>query len=264
MIPRIIHYCWFGGGQMPPLAIKCINSWEKYLPEYKLMLWNEKTFDVTCCKYVAQAYESRKFAFVTDYVRLWALYEYGGVYMDTDVEVLRPLDDFLKHEAFSGFEDGELIPTGIMAAKRRHPWIGMLLEDYTDLDFIKQDGSFDLTTNVVRITRRTMQYSPFKQDDTFQELKDGLAIYPKRIFCPKSYDTGRIALSRDTATIHHFSSSWHTEEERKQHRIQKTLRNAFGDAIGWKLYGAYKSLKERRFIRTLFEEISKRPNSKIK
>ena len=110
MIPKIIHYCWFGRGKMPELAQKCLDSWKKQLPEYDYKLWNEDNFDINSVPYVKEAYEARKFAFVTDYVRLYALYHFGGVYMDTDVEVLKPLDRFLELPAFSGFESDKEIP----------------------------------------------------------------------------------------------------------------------------------------------------------
>ena len=111
MIPKKIHYCWFGRGPMPELALKCLNSWKVNLPDYELIVWNEDSFDITTNQYVKEAYESRKFAFVTDYVRLYALYHYGGIYMDTDVEVLKPLDNFLNHKAFTGCEDDMMCVT---------------------------------------------------------------------------------------------------------------------------------------------------------
>ena len=153
MIPKTIHYCWFGRGQMPPLAVKCIESWKKFLPDYILKEWNEDNFDVSANKYVRQAYENRKFAFVTDYVRLYALYTEGGVYMDTDVEVLGSYDKFLHHTAFSGFETDGNVPTGMMAAEKGSLWAKELLDGYKDRVFIKEDGSFDTTTNTFVITR---------------------------------------------------------------------------------------------------------------
>ena len=153
MIPKTIHYCWFGRGQMPPLAVKCIESWKKFLPDYSLKEWNEDNFDVSANKYVRQAYENRKFAFVTDYVRLYALYTEGGVYMDTDVEVLGSYDNFLHHTAFSGFETDGNVPTGMMAAEKGSLWAKELLDGYKDRVFIKEDGSFDTTTNTFVITR---------------------------------------------------------------------------------------------------------------
>ncbi|EIA2884059.1 glycosyl transferase, partial [Escherichia coli] len=147
MIPKKIHYCWFGRGPMPELALKCLNSWKVNLPDYELIVWNEDSFDITTNQYVKEAYESRKFAFVTDYVRLYALYHYGGIYMDTDVEVLKPLDNFLNHKAFTGCEDDMMCVTGTMGAEKEHSWIGDLLSGYENRKFLLPDGSFDKTPN---------------------------------------------------------------------------------------------------------------------
>ena len=128
MIPKKIHYCWFGGNPKPKLAEKCIKSWKKYCPDYELVEWNETTFDIDSAPlFVRQAFESKKWAFITDYVRLWAMYNYGGIYMDTDVEVVKPLDRFLSEKAFSGFESSNYVPTGIMASEKDNPVIGELL-----------------------------------------------------------------------------------------------------------------------------------------
>ena len=118
MIPKIIHYCWFGGKNLPPLAKRCIASWKKYLPDYEIKEWNESNFDINCCDYVREAYQAKKWAFVTDYVRLFVLVNEGGIYMDTDVEVIGSLDYFLENEAFSGLENSSYISTGIMASER--------------------------------------------------------------------------------------------------------------------------------------------------
>ena len=124
MIPKTIHYCWFGGNPLPKLAKKCIKSWKKYCPDFEIIEWNEANFDISSAPlYVRQAYEAKKWAFVTDYVRLYALTSYGGIYMDTDVEVIKPLDFFLNHDAFSGFESEKSIPTGIMASKKGNIWV---------------------------------------------------------------------------------------------------------------------------------------------
>ena len=157
MIPKKIHYCWFGRGEKNKLYLSCIESWKKHFPDFEIIEWNEDNFDVNCNDYVREAYESKKYAFVTDYVRLYVLYNYGGIYMDTDVEVLKPLDPFLEHPAFSGFENNDSVPTGIMAARKKNKWIKDLLNEYNDLKFIKEDGSLDLTTNVVRITELSMK-----------------------------------------------------------------------------------------------------------
>lgn len=216
-IPKIIHYCWFGKGEKPELARKCIESWKKYCPNYEFKEWNEDNFDINSNEYVKQAYESRKFAFVTDYVRLYALYHEGGVYMDTDVEVLKPVDEFLKHKAFSSFENNNMIPTGLMAAEKGNEWIKDLLNEYNDLKFIDKDGKMDLTTNVTRITNLTRDKYGLKLESSYQDLKDGIVtMYPHEYFCPKDWETGKINLTENTYTIHHFSGSWHGEAEKKQ------------------------------------------------
>lgn len=156
MIPKKIHYCWFGRGPMPELAIDCINSWKKIHPDFEFVLWNEDSFDITSNQYVKEAYDLKKFAFVTDYVRLYALYHHGGVYMDTDVELLKPLDKFLEHDAFTGCEDDLMCVTGTMASRLGHPWVEQLLSQYSKRKFILPDGSFDKTPNTQVITDLTI------------------------------------------------------------------------------------------------------------
>ena len=136
MIPKVIHYCWFGRGKMPELALKCIESWKKYCPDYEIKEWNEDNFDLDMYPYAREAYDNRKFAFVTDVVRLYALYHEGGVYMDTDVEVLKPLDKFLVHHAFSGFEDDWDVPTGIIASEKGGRWAKENLDYYKEKHFV--------------------------------------------------------------------------------------------------------------------------------
>ena len=121
MIPKTIHYCWFGGNPLPDLAVKCIDSWKKYCPDYEIKEWNEKNFNLDACPYVREAYEAKKWAFVSDYARLYAMVTEGGIYMDTDVEVLKPLDEYLDNLAFSGFQTEKEIPTGIMACEKGFP-----------------------------------------------------------------------------------------------------------------------------------------------
>lgn len=207
MIPKIIHYCWFGRGELPPLAKKCLESWKKYCPDYEIKEWNEDNFDINAYPYVKEAYQKRRFAFVADVVRLYALYHEGGIYMDTDVEVLKPLDRFLSHHAFSGFEDEEHVSTGIMASEKGGKWAKDNLDDYEGRHFLREDGSVDLTTNVETITRYMLPLG-FKQNNTFQDFPNLITIYPKDFFSPKSYKDGQIYLTNNTYTIHHFAGSW--------------------------------------------------------
>lgn len=241
-IPKIIHYCWFGRGQIPEEAIEYMKSWKKYCPDYKIIEWNEETFDISSNKYVKEAYENKKFAFVTDFVRLYALYNYGGIYMDTDVEVIKSLDPFLKNNAFSGFEDNMSIPTGIMGATKGNLWIGDMLHEYDNIGFVKEDGTFDLTTNVIRITQNTVDLYGLKRDNTLQTLKDTVTLYPSEYLCPKSWRTGLITITDNTHTIHHFSGSWQTDDVKRRKRFRETLITRFGHKKGLSIYKAYEKL----------------------
>lgn len=207
MIPKTIHYCWFGRGKMPKLANKCIRSWKIHCPEYTIKEWNEDNFDLDMYPYVREAYDRRKYAFVTDVVRLYALYHEGGIYMDTDVEVLKPLDQFLNHTAFSGFEDDENVPTGIMASEKEGTWAKENLDYYMGRHFIKEDGSYDNTTNVVTITNYMLKRG-LHRNNTFQDFPNLITIYPKDFFCPLSWKGKEGIITDNTITIHHFAGSW--------------------------------------------------------
>lgn len=222
MIPKIIHYCWFGRNPLPPLAIKCIESWKKYCPDYEIKEWNEDNFDLDLFPYTREAYDNRKFAFVTDVVRLYALYHEGGIYMDTDVEVLKPIDCFLTHHAFSGFENERNVPTGIMASEKGGKWAKDNLEYYTDRHFLFSDGKYDLTTNVTIITNYMLPLG-LKQNNTYQDFSNLITFYPKDYFCPKSYEDGKIYLTENSYTIHHFAGSWHTSKHRLFTLVAKIL-----------------------------------------
>lgn len=224
MIPKIIHYCWFGKGPKPELAIKCIDSWRKYLPEYELKEWNESNFDINMFPYTKEAYENRKFAFVTDVVRLYALYTEGGIYMDTDVEVIKPLDCFLHHEAFSGFENKKDVPTGIMASVKKGKWVKDNLDYYIGKHFVNPDGTLNLTTNVKTITDLMIPYG-LKRNNTYQEFKDYITFYPNDYFCPINVVTSKLELTKNTVTIHHFTGSWMDRDKSWKNKIKKHLPN---------------------------------------
>lgn len=206
MIPKTIHYCWFGGKPLPSLAEKCLKSWAKYCPDYQIKRWDETNFDVNICRYVKEAYEARKYAFVTDFVRLWVLVKFGGIYMDTDVEVLKSLDPILQYHAVSGFEDEFSIPTGLMASEKGFALFSEFLNEYKDISFILPNGTYDTIANVVRITNTCVKYGLIR-NNTLQEIR-GFMIFPKEYFCPKEYATGKINITPNTLTIHHYMSSW--------------------------------------------------------
>lgn len=243
MIPKIIHYCWFGGKPLPKLAKKCIQSWEKYCPDYEIKRWDESNFDIDMFRYTREAYDCKKYAFVSDAARLWAMVTYGGIYMDTDVEVIKPLDEFLSVQAFSGFEKPEQIPTGIMGCEKGFPLFDDLLREYTDRAFIRSDGSFDMTTNVAYITKACLERGLVLNNEE-QEV-DGMHLYPMDWFCPKNGSTGEISETENTYTIHHFAGSWGTPKD----RLKAKIRAAIGPKATKAVFAAKAWLRKRNIIK---------------
>lgn len=227
MIPKIIHYCWFGRNPLPKLAIDCIASWKKFLPDYEIIEWNEDNFPIDDYPFAKEALENKKYAFISDVCRLYALKEMGGIYMDTDVEVLKSLNDFLHHSAFSGFENDDFVPTGIMASEKNGQWVSELLEYYDDRSFIRENGELDTLSNTAIITKM-MKERGFIMNNSFQEIKDYVAFYPNDFFCPKSYKTGSIDLTRNTYCIHHFAKSWIPLQSKWRNIIKLKMIKLFG------------------------------------
>lgn len=218
MIPKRIHYIWFGGNELPPLALKCIKSWEKYCRGFEIVRWDESNFDISVCPpYVIEAYENKKWAFVTDYVRLKIIYEQGGIYFDTDVEVVKKIDKLLTDQAYFGFEGigGVLrVNTGLgFGAEKGNTLIKAMMDDYENARFVMPDGSFDLTPCPQRNTEVLMRYG--LSCDGKMQMLDGARIYPTEYFCPMDFVTGRIKKTHKTYTIHRFSASWQSEAERE-------------------------------------------------
>ena len=226
MIPKIIHYCWFGGNPLPFLAKKCIKSWKKYCPDYEIIRWDESNFDVNCCAYTAAMYEQKRWAFLSDYVRLKILYEYGGIYLDVDVELLESLNDFLDNKAFMGFETTGHVATGLgFGAEKRHPFIGENMCAYEQIeDFSKPETCPVITTRLLNA------YGLQCDTGHIQQFAD-VTIYPVDYFCAKHTHTGEICITEKTISIHHFDGSWNTVSERKKtkdrwrkYRIERILR----------------------------------------
>lgn len=234
MIPKVIHYCWFGGNPLPELAQKCIASWKKYCPGYEIKEWNESNFDLNCCDYVREAYEAKKWAFVSDYARFWILYHEGGIYFDTDVEVIKPLDEILEQGAFLGCEKNELVAPGLgMAAM---PGLGIykeVLDFYKRKHFRNEDGLTD-TTTIVTYTTQILKLHGWDPDAGIQKI-EGITVYPPEYFCPMSNETGKLTITPNTYTIHHYSASWFTEKEKKIIQIRRKFSSILGDTVGDKL-----------------------------
>lgn len=222
MIPNIIHYCWFGHGEMPQLAKDCIASWHKYMPNWEYKLWNEECFDVQSHPYAKEAYESGMFAFVSDYVRLKVLEAEGGLYLDTDVIVFKAFDDLMRLKAFAGFEGSKHQPVGtcVMASEAHGKWVSVMLEAYKDRHFILPDGTFDLTTNVQYITA-VMRENGFVQNGAEQEYKD-LHVFPVDYFCPRQ-TTGEYLRTENTYCDHLGMGSWAEKSGGWKSKIRKLV-----------------------------------------
>lgn len=227
-ISKIIHYCWFGKGEKPKIVKKCIKSWESILKGYEIIEWNEETFDINSNKFVRQAYDNGKYAFVSDYVRVYALYNYGGIYLDTDVEVIKEFtDDILKNESFWGFEEKNFIATSTIGAKKGNKFIKKFLDTYTDKKFIKDDGTIDTLTNVAVVTDMVKEIG-IKLDGTFQNIQGLATFYPQEYFSPYDYINCYSKQTNNTFVIHHYYKSWLPYSTRAKTGIKKILAKCIG------------------------------------
>lgn len=217
MIPKVIHYCWFGGNPLPKSAQKCIASWRKYLPDYEIKEWNESNFDVNIIPYTAEAYKAKKYAFVSDYARFWILYKYGGLYFDTDVEVIKNMDDIIAKGPFMGCEN----EAKAGATPTQLGLYGEILDIYKDKHYILPDGSYSSET-VVTITTDLLCKYGLKNINDIQEVA-GVLVYPKEYFCPKDWISGKITFTNFTYTIHHYDASWLPWYQKVKLNIKKVL-----------------------------------------
>lgn len=241
MIPKEIHYCWFGRNPLPESAIRCIDSWRRYLPDHEIIEWNEDNFDVNSIPYTAQAYAAGKYAFVSDYARFKILYEQGGLYFDTDVEVIRPMDDILARGPFMGFEinpipgvsHGAVNPGLGLAAQTGLPVYRDILNYYSHLDFVKPDGSYNITDAVVNITTRELVKTGLSDVTGIQNVAD-ITIYPADYFNPFDDATGRLLKTANTYTIHWFTKTWLNVSSTRQ-RIARLAHRIFGTKLTGKL-----------------------------
>lgn len=242
MIPKIIHYCWFGHNPLPELTLRCIASWKKFLPNYEIREWNEDIFNVNIIPYTAEAYRQKKYAFVSDYARLWILYRHGGIYFDTDVEIIKPLDDIVARGNFMGFEvdpDGKNTPDryaprysfgvnpGIgMGIEQGHPFMRQLQDVYAGLQFTGAVMNPWFKTIVAYTTEELMKKG-LKNVKGIQLIGD-ITVYPHEYFAPINVITGRLHITPHTRTIHHYTRSWN---EGKHHSFKDRLRNLLPEWI---------------------------------
>lgn len=230
MIPKIIHYCWVGNAPKPKSVLYCIESWKKFCPDYEIREWNESNYDFSKNLYMKQAYEAKKWGFVPDYARLDIIYEYGGIYLDTDVEIIKSFDEMLNYTAFMGFEntgDGEFfVNCGHgFGAEPHNKIIGAARELYEHIRFFNEDKTYNMLPSPHYTTQILKKYG-LVQENKDQELLD-VMVYASDVLCPKNFRTGEISISKRTISIHHFTASWLDEkikeELKRQQRLEKHL-----------------------------------------
>lgn len=224
MIPKIIHYCWFGGNEKPEKAQKCLASWRRFCPEYEFREWNEENVSLEDCpKYVQDAYAAKKYAFVTDYVRLKVLHEHGGFYMDTDVELLKSLDPFLKDRGVIGFENNSFVNSGqMLAAEAGHPILEEMMRCYDGISFYREDGSMYLLGCPHVNTDVLVRHGLVKNGR--EQVVAGFHIYPADWFNPLDSTTEELSKTRNTVSIHWYSMSWIPKWMQYRVQIMRRIR----------------------------------------
>ena len=223
MIPKIIHYCWFGRGEKPELAKKCIASWRKSCPDFEIREWNEGNCDYLSIPFMAEAYAAKKYAFVSDVMRLIVLEQYGGVYFDTDVEVLRDISPLLDDEGFIGFENDQFVNSGqVMAAKAHHPVIQAMIEEYKKLHFTNTDGTAT-PVGCPRLNTDVMERFGLIRNGR-EQVVAGIHVYSADYFNPMDSTTGKLTKTENTYSIHWYSMSWLPKRVQMKAKMGRILR----------------------------------------
>lgn len=233
-IPKIIHYCWFGGGELTDLMKRCIESWHEFCPDYEIIEWNESNSDLSKCLYAQEALKNKKWAFVSDYVRNYVIYEYGGIYFDTDVMLEKSLDPLLENKAFAGWEEGA-VATGLgFGAEKHNPIVKEFLETYYNLPAYNADGSF-ASVIIPALTNETLfAHGMENRDDIIQQV-DSFTIYPREYFCPYDIRLEEMHRTENTISVHYYSASWYTEEQKAEHK-KLVKKRRMEKRLGKKLY----------------------------
>lgn len=228
MIPKKIHYCWFGRSPQPEIIKKCIASWRKFLPDYEIILWNEENYDVEKIPFTKDAYQYKKFAFVSDYARFDILEKYGGIYMDTDVELLKSLDDFLHHKAFTGFEKSDLVAPGlILGAEANHPIISWMKNHY------EKEKGFNTNENMITVVYIMTEYLKkhgLLPNNSLQEVMD-ITIYPMEYFAPLNFQNSTLQITDKTVSIHHYAGTWLSPSTLFRVKIYQFLNRIMGEKL---------------------------------
>lgn len=243
-IPKIIHYCWFGGGELPDRDKKCIESWRRYCPDYEIVEWNENNYDVTQVTYMKEAYDAKRWGFVPDFIRMDLVYRFGGIYMDTDVELIRSLDPLLEYEGFIGIEaESGCIGLGCgFGAEKGNVILKELCDYYHTLRFINEDGTLNMTPNPIIVTE-FLKEQGYKITPGEISMLGSFTVFPEEYFCPQAFSSGKIQITNNTYSIHHYHASWQTEPEKKELKKYHNYTKIFGNQLGELFYQTGKVLR---------------------
>ncbi|MCR5720270.1 MAG: glycosyl transferase [Lachnospiraceae bacterium] len=228
-IPKIIHYCWFGSSELNKEAEECIASWREFCPDYEIKRWDESNYDVTVNKYMHDAWLNKKWAFVSDYARLDVIHRYGGIYLDTDVELIKPIDDLLEYDAFAGMEKPGRVAFGLgFGARKGNSLVKEIMDEYEKMEFVNKDGTLN-TIPCPEIQTRVLKRHGFKESDENQVI-EGMKIFEVKYFCPLDYDTCKLNIEKETYSIHRYAASWSSPRQkinRKVNKLRLELNNTF-------------------------------------
>lgn len=237
MIPKKIHYCWFGGNELPIEYQNYIAKWGKICPDYEIIQWDETNYDVTKNNYMKQAYEQKKWSFVSDYAGFDIIYQNGGIYLDTDVELLKPLDDLLDTRVFMGMEENEggvCVNPGLgFGAEPKNKTIKALRDIYDNVDFMKKDGDLNIVAIPVYTTDYLVKKGLVKKDEK-QKISE-INVYPTEYFAPMDFLTGESIQTQNTISIHHYSALWQDELSQRHTQTIREINRKFGKKLGMKI-----------------------------
>lgn len=233
-IPKIIHYVWLGDKEKPELFYRCLESWKKYCPDYEIKEWNEKNFDFSESRFAKEAYSQKKWGFVPDYIRARVLHDFGGIYLDTDVEITKPFDDLLDNEFLISFENDVYLETAVLASKPKHPFLKKMCNFYKNHPFIKKNGKIDYTPSTPIWTCFLEKYYNLKLKSSNQLLKSNIdestvTVLSNEYFCPINYTTKKLNKTENTYAIHYFDASWFSNKLKTREKFLKFLYSAIGE-----------------------------------
>lgn len=238
MIPKIIHLCWLSGDPYPPKIAKCLETWKEYLPDYEVVLWDTKRFDLESSIWVRQAFEKKKYAFAADYIRFYALYHFGGIYLDSDVEVLKSFDVFLDLPYFIGAEKAQTPEAAIIGAEKGCDWIKACLDYYQNRPFVKEDSSLDIKTVPDIMIQQIKQIKPVRVLSLEESLhirdfdmQNEMLVMNDVFFSPKVFDSRIVEITPYTYAIHHYQNSWFSAKAKAYYRLRAMVVKVFGREI---------------------------------